>query len=192
MNQILLEPPNIQDLLPDPFWQEAWFIATIAAIVLVIGWLVFRHRRQSPAADSAAARRTAFHQARKQLNAAAEAEMPAREAAVVISLALREYLTVAGSDPALFETQEEFSARPRAIAVLPEDLRERCVAEFAKLARLKYTSDPPAVDSTALFDDAIALLEALHAVLAMPAASTAVAASSVSVPPPLPPSPRAS
>ena len=60
------------------------------------------------------------------------------EAALGASLILRRYLTGSTGDPTLYETREEFLARPAALDRVPEILRSRVTTLLDDLSRLKY------------------------------------------------------
>jgi hypothetical protein len=66
-----------------------------------------------------------------------------------ISLIIRQYLEAAFDDPALFETNEEFTLRPHALAKLHPDSRKPVTDHLGVLSQLKYA---PAVNVEHLSD----------------------------------------
>lgn len=150
-----------EPLLPDPrlpVW--VWFLLAIVTIVLVAGLILFlRRKKKLAAADPRAAIEAAYRQATAEL-----AEAPGGSIQVVathISVTLRRYLAAACSDPALFETHEEFISRHAALSGYPEELRNETAAGFSHLAKLKYGKDASG-DSDALMSGARKLLDRLH------------------------------
>lgn len=155
----LLEPAAPESLVPHHGlwpWLAAAALLVLAAFVLTI---VFRKRKPA-AADLAALRAAAFAKAATALSEAA-ADSP-RETAVLASLILREYLSAAAGDPALFETHEEFISRHDALQLLSPDARDAAHTGFSRLAALKYAPAPPVADPSQIVADARALLDTLH------------------------------
>jgi hypothetical protein len=155
----LLEPPAPESLVPHHGlwpWLAAAALVVLAAIVLTI---VLRKRKPA-AADAGAMRAAAFAKAAAAFSGMA-ADSP-REAAVLASLILREYLATAAGDPALFETHEEFIARRDSLQSLTPDARAAAETGFSRLAALKYAPETPAAESSQIVADSRALLETLH------------------------------
>jgi len=74
-----------------------------------------------------------------------------------ISLIIRRYLEAAFDEPALFETNEEFTLRPHALEKLHPDSREPVKDYLAKLSQLKYTPSHHE-EANSLIDEAENLL----------------------------------
>jgi hypothetical protein len=85
-----------------------------------------------------------------------------RNAAVLASLILRKYLSIAAGDPALYETHEEFVARHDALSALAAEARAATAEGFGRLAALKYAPEIPAAAEEEVIAQARTLLETLH------------------------------
>ena len=155
----LLEPASPEILLPSSGWGP-WLAAAALLVVLAgIGWWWWR-RRKPPADVPGARRQAAFAEACAALAMIPTTEV--REAAVLASLILRRYLSVAAGDPALYETHEEFVARHDALLALAPEVRAATVVGFDRLAALKYAPVIAAAAAVEVIADARALLETLH------------------------------
>lgn len=152
-------PPEAQ--LPEvglwPWFALAGGLVALALAGVMLG-VVLRKRRL--ARDPQAARKAAWREASARLEAARPGDP--REAAVLASLTLRKYLSLAAGDPALFETQEEFTGREGALAGVPEAARGEAVAWFAQLARLKYAPGGCDADAAAVLAGSRRVLDILH------------------------------
>ena len=154
----LMEPPAAEPLLP-AFGLWVWF--AIAAAVVVIGLVVFLlTRRKAVGNESESMREAAYREAKQALESIEKADV--RQTAVRCSLVLRKYLVAAVSDPALFETQEEFIARHDALKDLPPEARESVKTCFGRLARAKYAPDEPDFPADEIVGESQNLLETLH------------------------------
>lgn len=155
----LLEPASPEALVPaHSLWP--WFAAAVAiAILLIALWRLLRKRKPA-AAGLAARRKAAFHKAKAAL--ANPGPATCREAATVTSLVLREYLSAAAEDPALFETHEEFISRHDSLQALTPQARAAAEAGFTRLAALKYAPGTPEADPAQITAEARTLLETLH------------------------------
>ena len=162
------QPLQLQDLAPAephllapdlPPW--LWFVIAAGALALgALAVLFFMLRTDKPGPDL---RRLELEKAYRDALAALDPVpgLPAQEAAVQASLALRRYLVLACRDPSLFETHEEFLARHQALENYPEDLRERVSTLLCRLASLKYDRHRNH-DPAALASQSRELLENLH------------------------------
>jgi hypothetical protein len=154
----LMEPASPQALIPDcglwPWWAAA---ALTALVVGVLAWLL---RKKKSAANLLTIRNAAFIEAGTAL--AHVTTLDVRDAAVLSSLILRKYLSVAAGDPALYETHEEFVLRHDALQALATEVRTTTAAGFARLAALKYAPEIPAVEASDVIAQSRALLETLH------------------------------
>lgn len=150
-------PP--EELIPDHGLWPWWLAAAIIAVMVISAVLVFRKRKPA-AADPAKLRESAFREA---LSALAETSPgDARSAAVQCSLVLRKYLSIAATDPSLYETHEEFIARQDALMALTETARAATAAGFSRLAALKYGPEIPDTAAAQVIAESRALLETLH------------------------------
>ena len=155
----LVEPPAADPLLPG-FGLWVWVAAAAFAIALAVFAAVLLARRKAAQAVGETLRDAAYREAASALGEIVAAD--ARQAAVRCSLALRRYLVSAASDPALFETQEEFVSRHDALRDLPPAAREAVGRCFDLLAKAKYSPDPPDMPAEEIVGESRALLETLH------------------------------
>lgn len=155
-------PPEV--LLPEVgLWP--WFalggglLAMVLALVML--GVVLRKRRR--AIDPQAARKAAYREAKTRLDAMVPGDV--REQAVVCSLTLRKYLSMAAGDPSLFETQEEFSGRTggaEVLAGLDASARGEVLAWFARLAEIKYAPVAGGANAAAVLDGSRRVLDLLE------------------------------
>jgi len=82
--------------------------------------------------------------------------------AVRISLIMRQYLEAAFEDPALFETDEELTLRPHALAQLQHDCRTAVIDHLHKLTQLKYVEAGQQGPILELIDQAIEVLHMIE------------------------------
>ncbi len=156
----LRDAPLPDGLIPSFGMWPWWLGSIIAAVLALVIWLLLR-RRAPTAMDPLKSRARAYAEADAAL-AAPDPAAGARDAAVQASLILRKYLSLAASDPALFETHEEFIARHDALTALTPPARTAAATGFARLAALKYGPEEPSADPAAIRADARALLKTLH------------------------------
>ncbi len=154
-----MEPASPEALVPG-YGLWPWFVAAgMLALLVIVLLIVFRKRRQAPA-SLLLQRIAAFSEASAALAEAGRTS--ARETAVLTSLILRKYLSVAANDPALFETHEEFISRHDSLQALTPDARAAAESGFTRLAALKYAPEAPAEEPAQVITDSRALLETLH------------------------------
>jgi len=139
--------PSIHDITdpgqflpgPTPLWHswEFW-ITVIIAFILVSLILFFILRKKSPSQRG----QTPIERARARLDKlkAESSILEPQTTAVRVSLIIRQYLEAAIEDPALFETNEEFTLRPDALEKLHPDCRQAVRKHLAELSALKYFS----------------------------------------------------
>lgn len=154
----LVEPPSPEYLVPDSR-VEPWMIVATAFVLAFLAILIFRKKRKSPL-DAIAARQAALAEAISSVDKIGA--VPAREAAVLCSLILRKYLSVATADPVLFETHEETIARDDALKDFSEEARAAAGLEFTRLAALKYAAEIPDESAPDIISGARVLLQTLH------------------------------
>ena len=122
---------------PPPLWHswEFWLIVMVA-ITLVSIILFFILRKKSPAQRS----QTPIERARARLDKlqSESSILEPQTTAVRVSLIIRQYLEAAFEDPALFETNEEFTLRPDALEKLHPDCRQAVSKHLTELSELKY------------------------------------------------------
>lgn len=154
-----LVPP--EPLLPAPGWPSwAWFALAAAVLLVALAVvIVFRLARREKAMSGPSLLQAAYREAVAALKQVPENRI--QESATWISSALRTYLARACSEPALYETHEEFVCRTEALATFPEELREETSRTFSLLARLKYGPDAQG-DPRPLAENAREILEKLH------------------------------
>jgi hypothetical protein len=156
-----LRDAAIPDALMPGYGLEWWWgVAGIFALIVLLVVFMLRIRGKARGPGASMLRDAAFREAMAALSGSAPAE--ARDAAVLSSLAVRKYLSVAAADPALFETHEEFLARHNALNAFKPEARAAAEAGFTRLAALKYA--PRQADATAanVIAESRALLQTLH------------------------------
>jgi len=158
----LLEPDSVESLLPGWWLPHILIGATILVALILAAVLLVRMKNRPRPVDPAKMREQARLKAVATLESARGTAATPREAAVLASLALRDYLACAADDPALFETHEEFIARRDSLASLHEKARDAAAAGFSHLASLKYAAEPPASTAPEVIESARALLHELH------------------------------
>jgi hypothetical protein len=155
----LLETPDPSALLPDSAPILLWIaIAATILIAALITFLILR-RKKAPTTP-AQLREIARQQAAEALTSATPKDP--RDAAIQVSLIIRRYLSLAASDPALFETHEEFISRRDSLTALNETARQTCEERFAWLASLKYGREIPSLPPDEILAQGKTLLETLH------------------------------
>lgn len=90
-----------------------------------------------------------------------EPSLPLHVTATRLSLIIRRYLEAAFKDPALFETNEEFTLRPGALKNIHPDSRKAVVDHLTKLSQLKYAPSNSR-ESASLIDEAERLVANLE------------------------------
>ncbi|BDS08373.1 hypothetical protein NT6N_34130 [Oceaniferula spumae] len=153
--------PDIHDItaprefLPEP--TTPWWIWAVVGLcaALVIGLVIWFLCRPNTAKQRA----TLLDKARADLNQLKEdaPKLAPQITATRISLIIRRYLEAAFQDPALFETNEEFTLRQRALEKLHPDSREPVTNHLTRLSQLKYTPANSSEPAT-LIDEAQELL----------------------------------
>ena len=122
---------------PPPLWHSWEFWLTVmVAFTLASLTLFFILRKKSPAQRG----QTPIERARARLDKlqSESSILEPHTSAVRISLIIRQYLEAAFKDPALFETNEEFTLRPDALEKLHPDCRQAVSKHLAALSELKY------------------------------------------------------
>ena len=141
-----MRSPDIHDITdpgeflpePTPFWQSGWFIALVITGLILIALILFLIFRKK---TTVATHKTLLDKARERLEKLKSDDQPRQAQAIAtrISLIIRQYLEAAFEDPALFETNEEFTLRPHALAMLHPDSRQPVTELLITLSQLKYT-----------------------------------------------------
>jgi hypothetical protein len=147
-------------LMPGYGLEWWWLVAGIFAFIVLLVVVMLRIRGKAQAPSAAALRESAFREAMAALTDSAPAD--ARAAAVLSSLAVRKYLSVAAEDPALFETHEEFIARHNALNAFKPEARAAAETGFTRLAALKYAPQEPDASSANVIAESRTLLQTLH------------------------------
>ena len=155
----LMEPAHPEALIPDSLL-DPWMIPAAVALLLMLTLWIILWKRIKPAPDPLAIRKVAYQEAADGLDKITTAH--ARDAAVLASLILRKYLSIAANDPALFETHEEFISRHDSLDALMLDARHAAEAGFDRLASLKYAADAPNAGPQEVVGECRLLLETLH------------------------------
>lgn len=155
----LLEPESPVGVIPDSgLWIWWVWVSIVLLVVLAILWA--RSRRKPVGSGVLARRNAALAESMEALGRVATVDV--RAAAVQCSLILRNYLSIAAGDPALYETHEEFVIRHDALQALAPEVRAAAAAGFARLAALKYGPEIPLADPLDVIGESRVLLESLH------------------------------
>ena len=135
-----------------------WVLAGIFLAILLIGtYFIFRK------SQSTRLKATLLDKARQKLQKLREnTTLAPHVVAIRISLIIRRYLAIAFEDPALFETNEEFTLRETALAQLPPDSRQPVIDHLHTLSQIKYAPDDSAISTDVLIDAAESLLANLE------------------------------
>lgn len=158
----LLEPDAVESLLPGWWLPYILIGSTILLVLILIAVLLVRAKNRPRPVNLEKIREEARLKAVATLESARSSTATPREAAVLASLALRDYLARAADDPALFETHEEFIARHDSLASLHEKARHAAAVGFSHLASLKYAAEPPFSTAPEVIESARTLLGELH------------------------------
>lgn len=124
------------EFLPEPttpWW--IWLLIGLAAI-LAVGGVYFVIQKLKTTRLQA----TQLDKARRQLDKLRKEarDLPPHVTATRISLIIRRYLAIAFNEPALFETNEEFTLRESALTQLHPDSRQPITQHLTTLSTLKY------------------------------------------------------
>jgi hypothetical protein len=164
---------DIPDPTPHlPGIQLPWYLWAVAALVLLalIILITVLIRNRSKPSTSAFIEET-YGNSRKLLEALLEQinDHPLSHLATQASFAVRGYLAACLSEPALYETHEEFLLREDALERLPAGSRDRLNPFLEELATLKYspsTPDPAAAET--LIKKSLNILQGLESTRAKP------------------------
>ena len=157
--------PDIHDITsPEEFllgqpslWQSPWFWVLVITGILLMGFVIHRLTKKK---TNQKKRRQLLETAIEALSAL-KAEIDSlkpQTSAVRISLIMRQYLEAAFEDPALFETDEELTLRPHALAQLQHHCRTAVIDHLHKLTQLKYVEAGQQGPILELIDQAIEVL----------------------------------
>lgn len=147
-------------LMPGYALEWWWLVLGIFILIALLVTVMLRVRGKAPPPTRAIQRESAFREALAALMAGTPAD--ARAAAVLSSLAVRKYLSVAAEDPALYETHEEFITRHDALNAFKPDARAAAESGFTRLAAMKYAPHQPDATPENVITESRALLETLH------------------------------
>jgi hypothetical protein len=125
-----------------------WLILGFVLIAFLVLAITLWRRKAATPPDIAGV----YEESRKQLEALRGVinDHPLAHIATEASFAVRRYLAAYLSEPALFETHEEFILRKNSLARLPTGSRDRLNPLLEQLATLKYSpsqSDPESADT---------------------------------------------
>ena len=157
----LVETQEALKLVPTWEPQAWWFFAAAGLVVLLLFVVLLLLRSRKIAADPGRERREAYKEAKSDFKDYHGTNF--REAAAWVSLVLRRYLAKSMSEPALFETHEEFVGRHDGLKDLPEDVRADVGRYFSFLAALKYAPEAGnEITADEITSGGAALLERIH------------------------------
>ncbi|MFK7910058.1 MAG: hypothetical protein AB8F34_05585 [Akkermansiaceae bacterium] len=162
--------PEIRDItdptefIPEP--TTPWWIWALVAfgILALIALIVLLIRKNKPKR----ARKTLLDKARARLEALKQEapNLAPETVATRTSMIIRLYLESAFEDPALFETDEEFTLRPNALKALHPDTRSKITDHLKQLTNLKYepntAQDIANQKATGLIDEAGEILAVIE------------------------------
>ena len=138
---------DIPDPTPHlPGIQVPWYLWAIAALVLVAGIILITFLLRGRAKPTTSADiEEMYGTSRKFLEGLLDKinDLPLSHIASDASFAVRGYLAACLSEPALFETHEEFLLREDALEQLPAGSRDRLNPLLEELATLKYSPSTP-------------------------------------------------
>lgn len=118
-----------------PWW--VWLTLALSILFLVVLiYVIHKIRSSRPQAQKASIQRAReeIQEFRKKAG-----DLEPHEAATELSLIIRRYLAGTFSDPVLFETNEEFTLRERALAKLHSESRPLVKNYLNALSKLKYS-----------------------------------------------------
>ena len=160
-----MEAPNIHDItapgefLPEP--TTPWWVWALVATGVIAATILVILRLRHPHPNKQRANLLEETYARLAKLKKESPTLALEEIATKASLIIRRYLEIAFHDPALFETNEEFTLRPHALEKIHPDCREPITSYLTNLSQLKYApsqSDRP----QAIIDGAEDLLAQLE------------------------------
>lgn len=148
-----LTPPNEIAGLTGFQW-----IMIIAFIIIIISVVLFMVRMAN-SHSSLAKKLAPFEKAQKELLTLSGEQKDAHETAIDTSFILRQAIVQETGDKALFETHEEFSARPDSLHTLPVLCREPLRLYLQRLARMKYIPKNQGDNAQELIHEALGLIK---------------------------------
>lgn len=147
-------PVNIPDAIPalepdipaESFttWEDLLTVSAVALVLVVLLAAALLYLRRQRLAKRAAQAVTPLETALQALAALEEELPPLRLCALRLSLLLRTYLAGCAQDPALYETQEEFSQRMDSLENIPRPFRPELHDLLDELASFKYVAESDA------------------------------------------------
>jgi hypothetical protein len=146
------------EFLPEPstpWW--VWAIVVAMGAFIIIGTILwFRKNR------AVKLKYTHLDKVLKELQQLRkETAHPPHVIALRLSLIIRHYLATTFEDPALFETDEEFSLRESALKSLPTDSRLQITDYLHTLSQIKYAPRHTEINTSHLIDNAKTLITRL-------------------------------
>lgn len=145
------EPVNILDAIPtlepelpaDGFltWEDIASGGGIALLLLALLAVALFTAQRARSSRRPTAEPSPLDSALAALARLEEELPPLRPCALRLSLLLRTYLAGCAQDPALYETQEEFSQRMDSLATVPAALRPELRELLDELASYKYAAE---------------------------------------------------
>ena len=159
--------PEIRDItdptefIPEPstpWW--IWALVALGVLLLLLAlWLIIRHKK------STSSRHTLLDEARAKLSElrSQSAKLSPEHIATKTSIIIRNYLETAFNDPAIFETNEEFTLRTNALKALHPDTKMQITHHLQQLSELKYE---PHTDSASANQRACSLIDEADKLLA--------------------------
>ena len=159
--------PEIRDIIePSEFIPEPttpWWIWALAISVglILITLIILLNQKNKPHKT----RKTLLEKARSELSRLKKksSELSTEKLATQISMVIRRYLEAAFEDPALFETNEEFTLRANALGTLHPDTRTQITDYLQQLSHFKYS---PSKNTETIKDQAASLLTGAEDLLA--------------------------
>lgn len=149
--------PDIHDItapgayIPEattPWW--VWLLVALGTLALLaVAYLVYKKLT-----TKLTQKQPSIQDARADLQELREnaPQMAPNSIATELSLITRRYLEATLADKALFETNEEFTLRPDALAELPTDLNIQVTGYLGELSQLKYAPSQPIGQDSPLSD----------------------------------------
>ena len=156
-----VETSPTEGLMPTPIIWEYWAIGGFVLLVLLLAaWFMIRAFFKPKLSSPEDLKKKAHRDALAALSACPKQELI--PAATECSLVLRRYLAAVTSDPALYETHDEWIARHDALETFEAQLKQQIHHLFEQLARWKYAPSDEGDEPAQVISRSRDLLESIN------------------------------